>query len=81
MRKYPLTFSLTLLPEGPPLLTILERLNCKPISIYKIVMTTMGNIKINTTEIVNVFAALWGTNTVQNRCDPLSSIPNSIACN
>lgn len=73
------TFSLTLLPEGPPLLTILERLNCKPIRIYKMVMSIMGNININTTEIVNVFAALLESNTVQKRCVPLSYIPNSIA--
>lgn len=74
-----LTFSLTLLPEGPPLLTILERLNCNPISMYKIVITIMGKININTTEIVNVFAALLESNTVQNRCEPLSSMPSSIA--
>lgn len=46
---------------------------------YKIVITIMGKININTTEIVNVFAALLESNTVQNRCEPLLSMPSSIA--
>lgn len=53
-----LTFNLTLLPDIVPRLTTFERLNCKPISIYNMVISVIGSTNTKIVEIVKTCSTI-----------------------